>query len=108
MDTHSRSEMVVAVLWSTFRTYSIMEEYMRYGIENHPSISSEYVIFLTTNSAARGKEGGGEEMFERLEERVDEVEKVAKGAKYAAGTVSNGLDQLKNRAEKMEKKVEKK
>ena len=59
MNTHSREEMVAAVLWGTFQKNRVMEDYMRYGIENHPSISSEHGKFLVTNSS-RDNTGGVE------------------------------------------------
>jgi len=104
MDTHSREEMVEAALWGTLETRRMMDEYMRFGIDNHPSISSECVKFLVTNSGGRGQGYGGGDKFERLDERITEVEKVAKSAKLASGSASNGLDLLKKRVEKVENK----
>ena len=86
MDTHSREEMVGVVLWGNFEIYRMMDEYMRFGMKNHPSISSEYVKFLVINSGGRGQGDGGGDKFERLEERVTEVEKVVKSAKSASGS----------------------
>ena len=82
----------------------MMHEYMRYWIENHPSISSEYVKFLVTNSSTREQGSGMEDKIEKMEERLDEVEKVATGAKSTSGSASNVLDHLKRRVEKVEKK----
>ena len=59
MNTHSREEMVAVVLWGTFQKHRVMEEYMRYGIENNLSISSEYVKFIVTKSSSRDETGGG-------------------------------------------------
>ena len=47
---------------------------------------------------------GSDEGFDRLKERVDEVEKVVKGVTSGVGTASNDFDQLKKREEKVEKK----
>ena len=104
MDIHSREEIAGAVLWGIFETHRMIDEYMKFGIENHPSISSEYVNFLVPNSGGKGHGDGGGDKFERLEERVTEVEKVANSAKSASGSAANGLDLLKKRVEKVENK----
>ena len=41
---------------------------MKYGIENHPSIFSEYVKFLVTNTPSRGE---GVDVEERLDVIVE-------------------------------------
>jgi hypothetical protein len=38
------------VPWATFQTHDVMSEYLTYKFKNHPSISSEYVRFLASNS----------------------------------------------------------
>ena len=86
----------------------MMDEYMKFGIENHPSISSEYLNFLVTNSVDRGQEGGDLEHVGKMEGHLDEVENLAKGAKSDAGYESNAIDLFKKRVEKMKRKVEKK
>jgi len=108
MDTHSRAKMAGAALWDNFRTHIMMEEYMRFGIENHPSISSEYVKFLITNSVTKDQEEGGLEEVKKVEERLDEVEKLSRGSKSDAGSASNAIDHLMKRVENIEKKGEKK
>ena len=104
MDTHSKKEMGAAVIWGTFQTHKVMEDYMKYGIENHPSISSEYVKFLVTNTPLSS---GGECLDERveiLEAKIVEVDRTAKGAKSTAGSAANSLDLVKKRVDKLEKK----
>ena len=102
MNTHSKEDMAAAVLVGTFQTHRVMEEYMKYGIDNHTSISSEYVKFLMTNSSSRGETSGGGDKLDGLEERMTEVEKVAKGVKSSAGSAYNAVDQLKKKVEKIE------
>lgn len=104
MDTHSKKEMGAAVMWGTFQTHKVMEGYMKYGIENCPSISSEYVKFLVTNTPLISGGEGLKERVDKLEEMIVEVERSAKGAKYAAGSAANGLDLIKKRVDKLEKK----
>ena len=104
MNTHSRDEMASVVLWRTFQTHQMMKEYMQYGIENHPSISSEYVKFLVTNYPSRGQGNDIGEKVNVMVDRLGEVEKVAKGRKTATGSASNAIDHLKRRTEKVEKK----
>ena len=102
MNTHSKEDMAAAVLVGTFQTHRVMEEYMKYGIDNHTSISSEYVKFLMTNSSSRGETSGGGDKLDGLEERMTEVEKVTKGLNSTAGSFSNTANQLKKKVEKIE------
>ena len=78
---------------------------MRYGIEIHPSISSEYIKLLVTNSPSRGQ---GNEIGGKVDVMVDmlgEVDNAAKGAKTTARSTSNVIDRLKRRIAKVEKKI---
>ena len=74
------------------------------GIENHPSISSEYVKFLVTESSSRVQGSELEKIFEKMEAEVVEIERVAKGTKSASGYASNAIDHLKKKVKKIEKK----
>ena len=40
------------VLYAVFKTHDIMANYMSHKFENHPSVSTEYVKFLATNSGS--------------------------------------------------------
>ena len=40
------------VMFSAFKTHDIMATYVSYKFENHPSVSTEYVKFLATNSGS--------------------------------------------------------
>ena len=104
MNTYSRVEMTAAVLCGTFQTHQMVEKYMRYGIEKYPSISSEYVKFLVTDSPSRGHENEIREKVDVMVDMIGEVEKVTKGEKTAIGSASNVIDHLKRRMEKVEKK----
>ena len=103
IDTHSREEMATSILWRTLQNHCMMDEYIMYGIENHPSISLERVKKLITNSASRNSSRG--DKLEELEARVSEVEKVATGTKLGTRISSKSLDNLKKRVKKLEKKT---
>ena len=81
----------------------MMNEYILFSIENNISISQEYVRFLVTKSLSRVRGSEFEEIFEIMEDKVVEVERVVNGTKSAAGSASNAVDQLKNKVESIEK-----
>ena len=92
MDASEAKSMAVGVLWATLATHQVMREYMEHGIENHPSISSEYVRFLVAHS--------GLTRLDRLEKRMlilekdnDELKKQVVNAVKAATTASNKAEQ---------------
>ena len=76
---------------------------MRYGIENHPSITSEYVKFLVTSSSYGGN-SEVENTIQKLEDKVSELERTAKGAKTGAESAENSLELLKKKLDKLENK----
>ena len=92
--------MAVGVLWATLATHQVMREFMEHRIENHPSISSEYVRFLVAHS--------GLTRLDRLEKRMlvlerdnDELKKQVINAVKAATTASykaeQALKEVKNK-----------
>ena len=99
LDASDNKTMAVGVLWGTFATHQVMREYMINGVENHPSISSEYVRFLVANC--------GLERIVQLEAKataltaeLQEVKKIAQEAKKAAISASNKADQVEKASKK--------
>jgi hypothetical protein len=99
LDASDNKTMAVGVLWGTFATHQVMREYMINGVENHPSISSEYVRFLVANC--------GLERIVQLEAKataltteLQEVKKMAQEAKKAAISASNKADQVEKASKK--------
>ena len=75
-----KMEQGVSVLWGTFCTHGVMQEYMSYNIEHHPSIASDYVKFLVLNrgSASDTTEGESDgETASALQARVIVVRNMA-------------------------------
>ena len=97
-DTHNSKHTALAVLWGTLCTHGVMQEYTKYGIAHHPSISSEYVKFLVIQNGE--KESGSNERIDELESKIESTDKIARAAKSAAASASNGLDQLKKQLNK--------
>jgi hypothetical protein len=93
-----------AVLWAVFQTHDHMDAYFNANITDHPSISSEYVKFLASNS--------GIELVDKLESQVN---KLAAGLSKAqdetlairkkADTASNLVDVLQRKVTALEAKV---
>ena len=60
------------IMYAVFKTHDIMAVYVAYKFENHPSVSTEYVKFLATNS--------GSEKVVKLAEVVESVKTKAAAA----------------------------
>ena len=71
-----------------------MKEYLRVGIKNHPSISSEYVRFLIQNSGV-GKVAKLQSENAILRSKLTEVETIARDAKRKGETALNRADEAK-------------
>ena len=89
IDTYLRSEMVASVPCSTFKTHDAMEKCMHYEIDDHQLISSEFVKFLAINSSTRGQGRSSDDMMKKMEDRLDDIEKVTKGSKSVAGMIQD-------------------
>ena len=90
----SRKTLARRALWGVLQTHMRMKEYLRVGIKNHPSISSEYVRFLIQKSAV-GKVEKLQSQNAMLESRLTEVETIAKEAKRKGETALNRADEAK-------------
>ena len=99
-----KSKRVLArrALWGVLQTHMKMKEYIRIGIKNHPSISSEYVRFLI-QKASLGRVSRLEAEYRALKEQVRKIESVAKEAKRKGETALNRADEAKKLAAKPKK-----
>jgi outer membrane murein-binding lipoprotein Lpp len=68
------------VLFAAFKTHDIMASYVAHKFENHPSVSTEYVKFLATNS--------GSEKVEKLSSSLEEMKTAMKELKSKSNTAS--------------------
>jgi hypothetical protein len=99
-----RRAICPVILWAVFRTHDKMAAFEIANFEDHPSIASEYVKFLATNS--------GLEVVSKLEEEVNslkskvkEVEKQSTAASGKADKVSSAVDLIKKQGDILVKKV---
>jgi hypothetical protein len=99
LDANHKKTMAVGVIWATLATHQVLKEYMAHGIENHPSIASEYVRFLVAHS--------GLTRLDKLEVRVLKLEenmrKVLVDSAYARKTA----DQAQTKAVEAMKEAKK-
>jgi hypothetical protein len=86
LDPSQHRVMALGCLWGTFATHMVMREYVKHGIENHPSIAAEYVRFLVANSGLARLEAVEKRVL-KLEDgmtavvkRLDALKKVADSA----------------------------
>ena len=77
------------VLLSAFKTHDIMATYVSYKFENHPSVSTEYVKFLATNSGS---------------EKVEEAKKKADVASSKCTDLATALAALTKRVKALDGK----
>ena len=98
MDSNDHRALGVSLIWGTFATHQVIREYQSYGIENHPSIASEYVRFLVYNSGAHKIE-----LLEarclNLENKVKEMSKTIESIQKTASNGANKADDAKKKAE---------
>ena len=95
LDATDTRVLSLGVLYGTFSTHQVMREYSRYGIENHPSISSEYVRFLVANS--------GLTKIEALSLKCDKMATEVKEAKVSATAAQKAANTAANKADMVEK-----
>ena len=89
------------VLLAAFKTHDIMETYMAHKFENHPSVSTEYVKFLATNSGSEkvAKLSGQVKMAMKLAEAAT---KKSDGASGKTAEFTRALEALTKRVHKLE------
>ena len=88
----SRKTLARRALWGILQTHMKMKEYLKVGIKNHHSISSEYVRFLIQKSAV-GKVEKLQNENALLQSKLKEVEVIAKEAKRKGETALNRADE---------------
>ena len=99
LDVSDSKVLGTGILWATFATHEVMREYMKHGIENHPSIASEYVRFLVANSGLAKMEKIEKRML-ALEKENEQLKKDVAHADKAAKTAANKADETKVLAKK--------
>ena len=103
LDASEKKAMAVNVLWATLSTHQIIKEYTSHGIENHPSIASEYVRFLVANSGLSKLEKMEKKMVAAEKEIVD-MKKDLKEARRIADKSTTRLDEMVRTLKDLKKK----
>ena len=91
LDVSDTRVLGTGILWATFATHQVMREYMRHGIENHPSMASEYVRFLVANS--------GLSKIDKMETRLKALEEENKILKRDVAQADKAAKSAANKAE---------
>ena len=91
LDVSDSNVLGTGILWATFATHQVMRDYMRHGIENHPSMASEYVRFLVANS--------GLSKIDRMEARLKALEEENKVLKRDVAQADKAAKSAANKAE---------
>ena len=79
------------VLWASFKTHDVMEDYSTHKFMNHPSISSEYVKFLAQNSA-----------LEAVVKLTDVFKKIEAAAKESGSKLTLAIKRLDTASSKID------
>ena len=103
LDASEKKAMAVNVLWATLSTHQIIKEYTSHGIENHPSIASEYVRFLVANSGL-SKLDKMEKKLVAAEKEIVDMKKEVKEARRIADKSTTRLDDLVRTVKDLKKK----
>ncbi len=85
------------VLWGVFKTHDVMASYKRHKFKNHPSISSEYVKFLASNSS--------NDMIDKLLVRVGNLDSLVKTLTTDLGKTNGTASLAQNRAAEGKKEL---
>ena len=86
------------VLLAAFKTHDIMAVYVAHKFENHPSVSTEYVKFLATNS--------GSDKVTKLMEKMEAMKVEAKLIKEEAKAAAKKADVASSKFADLSKSVE--
>ena len=99
INTNDQGSLHGSILWGLFRTHHAMEDYMEFGLGDHPAVASQYLNFLVDSKGEESDEKDSvmAQSLSKLETKADSIEKLAKEARSAASTTANGLDQLKTK-----------
>jgi len=92
LDSDDHRSMAVGILWATFATHNIMQEYLKFGFADHPSVSGEYTRFLVAN-AGIAKISTAEKTIAKLQTLVTGLEKRLEMAEKRATTASSKADE---------------
>jgi hypothetical protein len=84
LKTRNTPSTCAQVLLAAFKTHDIMSVYVAHKFENHPSVSTEYVKFLATNS--------GSEKVVKLSESLDVVKSKVNAASEEAKAATKKAD----------------
>lgn len=101
-DEAEREQLCLLLMWATLREHKRMAEYIKHEFKDHPSVASEYVKFLATNSHS------GWETVAGLQKQVDDLVKEVASLKKSNSTLSNNLETTKKVAEEAKKAAAKK
>jgi hypothetical protein len=94
------------ILWAVFRTHDQMAGFEDANFENHPSIASEFVKFLATNTGIEGM-GVLQEEVATLKSKLKEAEKQATLASGKADKASSTADVAKKAVDALTRQVDK-
>ena len=86
------------VLLAAFKTHDVMAVYVAHKFENHPSVSTEYVKFLATNS--------GSDKVTKLGEKLDSLKVEAKAMKEEVKAAVKKADVASSKYADLSKSVE--
>jgi len=104
LDSDDHRSMAVGILWATFATHNIMQEYLKFGFADHPSVSGEYTRFLVAN-AGIAKISSAEKSIVKLQGLVTALEKKLEVADKKATTASSKADEAIRLSKKKPKRA---
>ena len=92
------------ILWSVFRTHDQMAIFENANFEDHPSIASEFIKFLATNTGIEGMAGLQDDVT-ALKTKLKEVDRQASSAIVKADKAISVADLAKTTAQSFSRKI---
>ena len=96
-DKASQDNLAVLMIWATLRSHEIMADYSRLEFKDHPTIASEYVKFLATNS--------GFEVVTQLETKLESANKEIASLKKDLASCKGTLDKVSSKVDETSKSL---
>lgn len=99
LDSDDHRSMATGILWATFATHQVMQEYLKYTFSDHPSVSGEYTRFLVAN-AGIAKLAAAEKTIAKLQNLVNALERKVETTEKKATTACSKADEAMKMAKK--------
>ena len=100
----NQQSMMLACMAAAFRTHAVMRSYSEANFEDHPSISSEYIKYLSTNSGREDLDNF-ETKLKGVKDNVDDLKRRVVTLEKSAGTVGKNVTAYKKEQDALARRI---